>query len=256
MRSRARSRPRSSRDADSGPLSSGRYRAVPLARFRREVVALLMAARAGGKRIDSTTALRLVIRWDRMVRLRHGQGTPPCKVADHILKYERDGALCPCGNALESPLQGGRDMERSRCRSCSRKGRSARRDGEKPSRYQRVKAWRDRKMVEKREDFAGVTRNVGAVGRATAQGRVPRLDELESVRTPIGGFKLGRDPGKHKASYRHSFHKTIYRKCKCGETAHSYQGKDDKGALVYACRNCRHFVLHKPAWSRGESSRG
>ena len=126
MRSR---RTRSSRDADSlGPLSSGRYRAVPLARFRREVVALLMAARAGGKRIDSTTALRLVIRWDRMVRLRHGQGTPPCKVADHILKYERDGALCPCGNALESPLQGGRDMERSRCRSCARKGRSARRD--------------------------------------------------------------------------------------------------------------------------------
>lgn len=116
------------RDADS-PVSV--RRAVPLPRFRREVVALLMAARVGARRLDSTQALRLVIRWDRMVRLRHSQGKPPCNVVDHILRYERDQAVCPCGNPLPSPINDNRDpsTRRGGCRRCSRQGaRGSRRD--------------------------------------------------------------------------------------------------------------------------------
>lgn len=142
MRSRGRTyrrSRRSSRDTDSiGPVSAGR-RSVPLPRFRREVVALLVAARTGAQRLDSTAALRLVIRWDRMVRLRHSQGKPPCNVVDHILRYERDGAVCPCGNALASPLHPNRDPNgrkaRAGCRRCSRHGaRGSRRDPGKRSR--------------------------------------------------------------------------------------------------------------------------
>lgn len=90
-----------------------------------------MAARTGGQRLDSAQALRLVIRWDRMVRLRHSQGKPPCSVVDHILRYERDQAVCPCGNALPSPLRPNRDPNQARagCRRCSRHGaRGSRRD--------------------------------------------------------------------------------------------------------------------------------
>ena len=88
-----------------------------------------MARRTGSQRLDSTRALRLVIRWDRMVRLRHSQGKPPCNVADHILRYERAGAVCPCGNPLPSPLHGARDKERGACPRCSRQGsRGSRRD--------------------------------------------------------------------------------------------------------------------------------
>lgn len=122
------------RDADS-PVSV--RRTVPLPRFRREVVALLMAARAGARRLDSTQALRLVIRWDRMVRLRHSQGKPPCNVVDHILRYERDQAVCPCGNPLPSPINDNRDpsTRRGGCRRCSRHGaRGSRRDPGKRSR--------------------------------------------------------------------------------------------------------------------------
>lgn len=126
------------RDADS-PVSV--RRAVPLPRFRREVVALLMAARVGARRLDSTQALRLVIRWDRMVRLRHSQGKPPCNVVDHILRYERDQAVCPCGNPLPSPLNDNRDpsTRRGGCRRCSRQGaRGSRRDPGKGPRFQKT----------------------------------------------------------------------------------------------------------------------
>lgn len=119
MRSRIKTR-RSQRNA-TGPVS---YRAVPLPRFRREVIALLMAGRPSShpRRLNSTQALRLVIRWDRVVRLRYRQGKPPCNVADHILKYERQGAVCPCGNPLPSPLHQSpaRDKDRGACRRCSR----------------------------------------------------------------------------------------------------------------------------------------
>ncbi len=239
MRSRGRYARKPRRDADSlAPVSSGRYRSVPLPRFRREVVALLIAGTRGGghgPRLDSTTALRLVIKWDKMLRLRHSQGKPPCNVSDHILKFESQGVVCPCGSAFA----GARDKERGSCRRCVSRGRGrSRRD---PSRYERLKAWRDKKMVEKREDFAGMTRNVGAVTRAAAQGRTPRLDELESVRTPIGGFKLGRDPGKKARS-----HKTIYRKCPCGETAHELSGRRGEGELEYTCRNCYRVITSRP----------
>lgn len=133
MRSRGRfsTTRRISRDADAfGPVSS-RRREVSLPRFRREVIALLVASRTGGKRLDSAQALRLVIRWDRMVRLRHGQGKPPCNVTDHILRYERDQAVCPCGSPAmqHDPASSRRDKERARCRRCERLGPSRRDPG-------------------------------------------------------------------------------------------------------------------------------
>lgn len=99
-----------------------------------------MAAREGRQRLDTTQALRLVVRWDRMVRLRHAQGKPPCNVVDHILRYERDGAVCPCGNTnttSRSP-SAARDKDRAQCRRC--KQREASRSSRDPD--DEVKAYR------------------------------------------------------------------------------------------------------------------
>lgn len=60
-----------------------------LARFRREVVALLMV----GHKIHPEHGLRLIKKWDRYVRARHRQGWPPCKVSDHIAKFEKEGLI-------------------------------------------------------------------------------------------------------------------------------------------------------------------
>ncbi len=214
-------RDRTSRDAAlSSPVSSSRGRSVPLARFRREVVALLVAARTAKPRLDSSSALRLVVRWDRMVRLRHAEGKPPCNVADHILRYEQDKAVCPCGAPL-TLVQADRDpshrsslspsrarhsrdasrasrTQRASCRRCQRKargmgrGRGVRRD---ESRWERAKAWRNREMDKRREDFAGMTHNVGEVTRAAAAGRVPRFGDLRPVRNPISRL-VERDRGR------------------------------------------------------------
>jgi len=153
MRSRGRHFRKPRRDADSlAPVSSGRYRAVPLTRFRREVVALLVAGSKGGRRIDSASALRLVVKWDKMLRMRHSQGKPPCNVSDHILKYEEQGVVCPCG----SEFAGARDKERESCRRCSRGG--SRRD--LPGRWARAKSWRDRKKTIYRKCSCGETAHV------------------------------------------------------------------------------------------------
>lgn len=185
MRSRARFTRRSRRSRTSRDATpSGRY--VPLARFRREVVALLVADHPS-RSFDAEKALHLVLKWDRMVRLRHSQGKPPCNVVDHILRYEKDEVVCPCG-APASPLAS-RDKERARCRSCKR--RAARRDP--PSRWQRLKAYRDRRIQTGREDFAGMTHNVGEVTKAVASGRLPRFEDLRPVKNPISRLVEG-DP--------------------------------------------------------------
>jgi predicted SprT family Zn-dependent metalloprotease len=44
---------------------------------------------------------------------------------------------------------------------------------------------------------------------------------------------------------------TVYRKCSCGETAHDYTGRrNERGRLVYACRNCRRERVPSDARSR------
>ena len=96
---------------DAGPESRARH--VPLAQFRREVVGLL----AVGRGIDGERAIRLVAKWDGVVRLRWREGKPPCNVADHIVRYERQGVVCPCGSSSAS-----RDPDR-RCRRCGRRAR-------------------------------------------------------------------------------------------------------------------------------------
>lgn len=109
----------SSRRDDDRMAPSARARRVPLAQFRREVVGLLVA----GPRLSSERAIRLVAKWDGVVRQRWAEGKPPCNVADHISRYERDGVVCPCGG-------GGRDPE-GRCSRCRRvlKGRLTRKSG-------------------------------------------------------------------------------------------------------------------------------
>jgi hypothetical protein len=62
-----------------------------IARYRREVVALLRA----GHGIPSSRGTLLVKRWDRYVRARWLQGKPPCNVADHIGKFEREKLVKP-----------------------------------------------------------------------------------------------------------------------------------------------------------------
>lgn len=158
MRSRGRtfrgrkSFSRTSRDSTpSGPVSSRRH--VPLARFRREVVGLLVAGHPS-RAFDSGRALTLVLKWDRMVRLRHSQGKPPCNVADHILRYERDGAVCPCGAPASPHASASRDKER--CRSCKRlAARSVSRDPESESRAYRQGA-RDGKEDARRGEASDI----------------------------------------------------------------------------------------------------
>lgn len=57
----------------------------------------------------------------------------------------------------------------------------------------RFKAWHKKAMAEKREDAMDVTHNVRVAARAAAKGKLPNLRDMRTVRTPIGGFRLGRD---------------------------------------------------------------
>lgn len=130
---------RTSRDAATSvrgsALSSG-TRTVSIARYRREVVALLVASRKLSKRLDSTLALRLVVKWDKLVRLRHSKGKPPCDVADHILKYETQGIVCPCGTAYPAsrdPQRGSRRKGQGACSRCGRSRRAAVRASRDPA---------------------------------------------------------------------------------------------------------------------------
>lgn len=68
----------------------------------------------------------------------------------------------------------------------------ARRDAsKKPSLRKRFAAWHARSMREKREDLVAMGENVLAVTRAVTGGGVAELKKLKSVRTPIGGFRIG-----------------------------------------------------------------
>lgn len=62
-------------------------------KFRREVVALLIV----GHRWTADKATRAVVRWDKYVRARWKEAKPPCAVADHIARWTKEGAVCPCG---------------------------------------------------------------------------------------------------------------------------------------------------------------
>lgn len=91
MKHRPSRRRTSGRDTDSvrarGKVSEPRT----LARYRREVVALL----AVGHRIPTTHGLRLLKKWDAYVQARWRQGRPPCNVADHLSKFERERIVKP-----------------------------------------------------------------------------------------------------------------------------------------------------------------
>jgi len=64
-------------------------------RYRREVVALLRV----GRGIPRSRGTLLVKRWDKYVRARWLQGKPPCNVADHIGKFEREKLVKPARDA-------------------------------------------------------------------------------------------------------------------------------------------------------------
>jgi hypothetical protein len=69
-------------------------------RYRREVVALLRV----GRGIPRSRGTLLVKRWDKYVRARWLQGKPPCNVADHIGKFEREKLVKPARDASPKRL--------------------------------------------------------------------------------------------------------------------------------------------------------
>lgn len=64
------------------------------------------------------------------------------------------------------------------------------------SRRSRLLAWRNRKIAEKREDLGTMGHNVAVISKATALGQMPDWRDLRTVRTPIGGFRFGRDAAR------------------------------------------------------------
>lgn len=69
-------------------------------RYKREVVALLLA----GRHIPRSRGKLLVKRWDKYVRARWLQGKPPCNVADHIGKFEREKLVKPARDKTKKRL--------------------------------------------------------------------------------------------------------------------------------------------------------
>lgn len=70
---------------------------------------------------------------------------------------------------------------------------SARAANDPNGRRARFRAWHKKAMAQKREDAMDVTHNVRVTARAVAKGELPSLYDMRTVRTPIGGFRLGRD---------------------------------------------------------------
>lgn len=85
-------------------------------KFRREVVALLIV----GHGWSAERATRAVVKWDKYVRARWREAKPPCAVADHISRWTKEGAVCPCGDGT------GRDC------SVHRRRRRSSRDADNP----------------------------------------------------------------------------------------------------------------------------
>lgn len=74
--------------------------------FHGTVVRLLI--RAG---LSSTRAVKLLVRWYRTVDQRWQEGKTPENVARHLLKYERQGVVCPCASRRRS----GTSRDEPRC---------------------------------------------------------------------------------------------------------------------------------------------
>jgi len=65
-----------------------------LATFRREVAGLLTITH----KYTREHALRAIAKWDLYLRKRWSDGKPPCHVADHIYRWEKEQVIvCPCG---------------------------------------------------------------------------------------------------------------------------------------------------------------
>jgi hypothetical protein len=103
---------------------------------------------------------------------------------------------------LEESSKSARADWKGEAQKLARELAECRRTGRDPARVQdkiaRFKAWHKKMMAGKRQDLADMGHNVGTVGKAAAKGRLPAISEMRPVRTPIGGFKLGRDPMKTK----------------------------------------------------------
>jgi hypothetical protein len=99
---------------------------------------------------------------------------------------------------LEESSKSARADWKGEAQKLARELAECRRTGRDPARVQdkiaRFKAWHKKMMAGKRQDLADMGHNVGTVGKAAAKGRLPAISEMRPVRTPIGGFKLGRDP--------------------------------------------------------------
>lgn len=82
-----------------------------LPQFRLEVTALLMVGHGWSKK----RALSGVQRWSKYVAKRWKQGKPPCAVADHLSKWDREKTVCPCHRKRRCPgRKSGRGGRRAR----------------------------------------------------------------------------------------------------------------------------------------------
>lgn len=99
-----------------------------LEKFRLEVTALLVV----GHDWNPKSAAKAVRRWDKYVRRRWKEGKPPCAVADHLSKWKKEGAVCPCkGRKRDCSRCGGKGVGGDGSRRHS-SFHSSRRDAENP----------------------------------------------------------------------------------------------------------------------------
>lgn len=95
---------------------------MSLAQYQREVVSLLASEYKQG----TERAVRWMSKWRDFVTLRHGEGKAPSTTAVHILKYERQGVVCPC-RTLRDP-----ESFRRHARGCRHSAARVSRDPSNP----------------------------------------------------------------------------------------------------------------------------
>ena len=102
-----------------------------LAMFRREVAGLLTITH----KYTRERALHAIAKWDAYVRKRWMYGKPPCHVADHIYRWEKEKTVCPCGRQTSSshdPQRCRHRRRRARARTRTHARRHNARDAENP----------------------------------------------------------------------------------------------------------------------------
>lgn len=163
-------------------------RGMPLAartlpQFRQEAAALLVV----GKGWTAIRAAKAVVKWDRYVRKMWQQGKPPCSVADHIVKWEKEKVVCPC--------------KRRGCKGCFTRKTS--RDPSDPQKGEVFESSRGNKwkVVEKANGLVYVE----SAGRKTPGSLAWSPSQFRNMKSVEGGSRqlslFGGDPGRRRKRF-------------------------------------------------------